>query len=379
MINMPRARYKKRKDGRYETKIDLGYDDSGRRIRKSVSAKTSAELERKVEELRVQIRAGQYVKDSEMTMYEYADMWLNTYKAIKSINTQAMYRNIIEAHIKESIGMMKIKNIKSSDIQVMINERSDRPRICQQIMLTLKQIYKSINKDQLLPSHTCDFILDGISVPKYVAKEKRALTDKEKEALIKADFTLREKAFVMILFYFGLRREEALALMKNDFDMKKQTLHVQRALVYDKNTPVLKDSTKSFAGNRVIDIPTAIYPFLRDYLSSLDTLYLFTNKSGSLVSQSGYTKMWKSILKKMNDAVRSPAEAKMRIDPIEGLTAHIFRHNYCTMLYYSGLSLKKTVQLMGHSDTQMIMKVYAHLDDAKENTKDKINANIKLG
>lgn len=33
---------------------------------------------------------------------------------------------------------------------------------------------------------------------------------------------------------------------------------------------------------------------------------------------------------------------------------------------------------MGHSDTKMIMQVYAHLDDEKEQTIDKINSNIKM-
>ena len=48
------------------------------------------------------------------------------------------------------------------------------------------------------------------------------------------------------------------------------------------------------------------------------------------------------------------------------------------MLYYSGISLKKAAQLMGHSNTKMIMEVYSHLDDEKENAAEKINASIAL-
>ena len=33
---------------------------------------------------------------------------------------------------------------------------------------------------------------------------------------------------------------------------------------------------------------------------------------------------------------------------------------------------------MGHTDTKMIMQVYAHLDDEKEQTSEKINACIKM-
>lgn len=52
----------------------------------------------------------------------------------------------------------------------------------------------------------------------------------------------------------------------------------------------------------------------------------------------------------MNDAVMTDAQRKMNQYPISGLTAHILRHNYCTMLYYSGISILKAVELMGHSD-----------------------------
>ena len=88
--------------------------------------------------------------------------------------------------------------------------------------------------------------------------------------------------------------------------------------------------------------------------------------------------MWESIVNKMNVAESTDDEKSMKQKPINGLTAHIFRHNYATMLYYSNISLKKAAQLMGHSDTKMIMDVYAHLDDKQENVVNKINDLIAL-
>lgn len=80
----------------------------------------------------------------------------------------------------------------------------------------------------------------------------------------------------------------------------------------------------------------------------------------------------------MNDAVTSEREKLIGAQPITGLTAHMFRHNYCTMLYYSGISLKKAVELMGHSDLKMIMEVYAHLDEKKEAVQEKLDKAISL-
>ena len=65
-------------------------------------------------------------------------------------------------------------------------------------------------------------------------------------------------------------------------------------------------------------------------------------------------------------------------EPIQGLTGHIFRHNYATMLYYSGISEIKAVELMGHADGKMIREIYAHLQEERENTVDRLDAEIVL-
>ena len=110
-----------------------------------------------------------------------------------------------------------------------------------------------------------------VTLPKRHKAEKRALTELEKKAIKTADFTMQEKAFVLLLFYFGLRRGECLALTKADIDLKKKTLTVNKTVVFDKNTPTIKDGAKSDAGNRILPIPDSAESFLRDFLRSVDS------------------------------------------------------------------------------------------------------------
>lgn len=367
------AKYKKRADGRYQASISVGYDDNGKLLRKVLYAKTMTELDKKVAELRHALSTGKYVKSSDTLLSTYAEEWLKTYKSSKRTNTVAMYKNIVDNHIVLALGHLKLKEITRTDIQLAIVDRAEHPRICEQFKITLKQILDAAVEDKLIPSNPCI----KIELPKKRKQEKRALTVKEKEAIKIADFTPREKAFVYLIFYFGLRREEALSIMPSDFDFKKQTLHIQRAVIFDKNNGKIEE-TKNESSDRIIPIPVESIAFFKSYISTLSSLYLVTKLDGSLMTHSSYVKMWESIVKKMNTAVRSDHEKKMKINPITGLTAHIFRHNYATMLYYSGISLKKAAQLMGHSNTRMIMEVYSHLDDEKENAAEKINASIAL-
>lgn len=371
---MAKARYKKRKDGRYATTVMIGYKDDGRPNNVFLSAKTEKALQEKIIDLKMKVKAGELVKQSGMLLGDYADIWMDTYKASAGINTKAMYKNALEKHIKPGIGHLPLDKLVRSDAQKLINDNQAHPRTCEIIRMTLVQILNSAVDDKLLQ----DNVAKKVSLPKRHKAEKRALTDLEREALKKADFTMVERAFVLILFYFGLRRGEALALTKSDINLKKGTLTVNKSVVFDVNTPIVKFGAKTDAGNREIPIPGSAQSFLRDFLKATDTFYLFPGKNTETLSKSQYVKMWGRIVKKMNEAVTTEKERMLCSEPIQGLTAHIFRHNYCTMLYYSGISQKKAVELMGHSDIKMIMEVYAHLDDKKEYVQEKLNNAIAL-
>lgn len=79
--------------------------------------------------------------------------------------------------------------------------------------------------------------------------------------------------------------------------------------------------------------------------------------------------MWRSIVKKLNAAAGGTDEFPV----ITGLTAHVFRHKYCTNLCYQvpKISLRKIAELLG--DTQkMVMDVYNHVMEEKENVVDTV-------
>ena len=67
---------------------------------------------------------------------------------------------------------------------------------------------------------------------------------------------------------------------------------------------------------------------------------------------SGQPEMWDSIRQKMD---------------APGLTAHIFRHNYCTNLCYQipVISIKKIAELLGDHE-KMVIEVYNHIILEKE-------------
>ena len=75
--------------------------------------------------------------------------------------------------------------------------------------------------------------------------------------------------------------------------------------------------------------------------------------------------MWARILKSLQS---------VSDEPITGLTAHVFRHNYCTELCYQipTISIKRIAQLLGDSE-RMVLEVYNHIILEKEDADKAVN------
>ena len=153
---------------------------------------------------------------------------------------------------------MKLQEISRLHFQQVLNANIDKPRTCEQIALTFRQVIKSAIADRLLPDAAYKDICDGISLAKYKSPAKRPLTALEKKAIKEADFTDRERCFVYLIYGLGLRREEALALCRTDISMKSRSVRIHSAVVFDKNNPVSK-CPKSENGYRDVPMPDFLY------------------------------------------------------------------------------------------------------------------------
>jgi len=75
---------------------------------------------------------------------------------------------------------------------------------------------------------------------------------------------LKCRTFLCVLLYAGLRKGEALSLMKKDIDLKEKTISIGKTLI-DK-------------GNH----PDILVQHLTDFMASTDTMYVFTSVVGKI-------------------------------------------------------------------------------------------------
>lgn len=356
-------KYKRREDGRFRARVwDGSYTDSGRKHYIDLySTKSSRDLELKVIEFETKKRQGYIATTKNVDIYEYSLQWLKTSKAFTEETTQGNY----------TVDIRKIKALKGftfetltyNTVQNLINTHAKSPAACIRLSNTFKSICISAERDKILPRGTTEDIYARLVLPKYNAKPRSPLSKEDKECLKNPDLDLAEKTFLYLLYYTGMRRNEILALEVTDITDKG--IVVNKALGRTLNYTTYLKTPKSKRGNRTIPIHSDLREILNEYIPTLEGSLLFSY-NGKHIYNALFYNYWRK-LKKKTGIVATP---------------HNFRHNFCTMLCYQAatertITTKKIAELLGDTE-EMVLKVYSHIVEEKENVTEAIENALKL-
>lgn len=368
---MAKAKYTKQKNGYFQARVwDGSYVDGKKHYITIRSKKSSKDLEAKVTAYNDKIKNLEAVRDKNILFLDYAGRWLTVYKAEATNNTKRMYQNIIEKHLRQMDGV-RLCDVLPIHYQTVLNDAAGKKRIQQQIQLTFSQIMKAAVHDRLYPANLLEDLKDVMKPIDYKADEKRPLTENEKNAMVKAELSPSDRIFVDILYCTGLRCGEVLALTRFDIDFSEKVINVNKSIEFDDSgKPSIKEP-KSKNGFRQVPIPQQLYTSLESYVRfCMKGTLLFSMQGGKMVSKSSYRRKWERIIKEMNRVAEKP---------VCGLTAHIFRHNYCTSLCYQipRISIKNIASLLG-DDEAMVLRIYNHIMLEKEDTAGAVEAALSM-
>lgn len=107
-----------RKDGRWEGRVVIDYNEKGQPITKCVTAKTKTECSTKLEALKKQYgRSSDKIKP-DMPFGDWINFWYQTYcRHTLRITTRTDYENRIYNHIIPEIGKIPLNRLSQSDLQ----------------------------------------------------------------------------------------------------------------------------------------------------------------------------------------------------------------------------------------------------------------------
>jgi len=160
----------------------------------------------------------------------------------------------------------------------------------------------------------------------------------------------RYLALVLLATLASLRWGEVTALRRSDLDLTAGTVRVRAAFIERSTGEILLGPPKSRAGRRIVGIPQAIIPVLREHLSVFvkaePGALIFPGVMGGPLRRGNFNRMsaWPYAVKSIG---------------AEGLHFHDLRHTGNTFAASSGAGLRDLMARMGH-DSERAAMIYQH-------------------
>ncbi|CAB0849827.1 site-specific integrase [Corynebacterium diphtheriae] len=384
------------KSGRWRFAVTIGYDGSGKQIRKTVSAKTKSACIRKRNQLLREIEDGVGKPPKYADFYE--NTWLPDYRVNKKPPTVrkdvALHRN----YILPLIGEYRLDEISGSDIRAVVDKAKEKTS-----SVIAAAVYASINRC------LCRAFLEGIisrnvcalvPAPKVQTPPRESLTLEETRKLINyaASCDSPYGSMVIALVTMGLRIGEMIGMEWRRVDLHNGLMDVSWQLkeisrVHGKNcgcpdgtkSDLCPDAVEDFdsyseverigtshvglvrpksnSGVRIVPIPDLLLRMLREEAMTAEGRWVWHLPNGKPLSSQSARLRWYAILE--GAGVR-------RVVP------HVARHTAITMMVEMGISSEVIRMVAGHAGAISTQR-YVHLTRGMlSNVSDKVGGLLCL-
>ena len=348
----------KRRDGRFEGRVHVGYKADGSKKYKSVYGRTLSEVKDKMSQL-YSVRSENTVSAIKLTVNEASKQWLSAARLRVKESSYANYENILNRHILPVLGGEYISALTASRINEFIYYKLTNGRLSGKGGLSAKSVrdiltvYRSIEHYVYREYGICE---TNFTMPKTEQQQTDVLAPVERkklEAYLINNVSLTNLAVLLCLFT-GLRIGELCGLKWEDIDFSACSLSVKRTVQrINKNgsSQVVIGTPKSRTSVRVVPIPDFMMTFLREYMS-FGSFYIITNTMNPTEPRTMQNR-FKKILKACG---------------IRNVNFHLLRHTYATVCIEKGFDPKTLSELLGHADAAITLNRYVHssMDIKKE-------------
>ena len=350
---------RQRKDGRWEGRVVIGYDEKGLPRTKNVLAKTKRECQEKLKQLRETVTGSRTEKvRPEMPFGEWLDFWYQNYvKPQIRPTTQANYEAKIYQHIIPELGKIPLNQLAQKDLQQFYARMKTGGRL-----IRTEQFGKGLSDSMVRGLHAaCRSALEkavqeelirtnpavGCKLPPKRGREMQVLGREELQRfLIQAQAEGYFELFLLDLCT-GLRRGELLALQWDDLDFKTGTLTVNKQ-VYEVKGQLQVSIPKTRASIRRLVLPPGVVEVLRQYQKTVDSRWMFPSPVKEDMSMTP-------------GAVRRRLQIILERAGCKRIRFHDLRHTFATLSLENGMDVKTLSAMLGHVSAATTLDIYTHV------------------
>lgn len=326
-----------------------------------------------------------------VTFGEYFKHWYNVYRkeSIREV-TKVKYRITYQHAMELNLGQMKLSEITRADVQTYIT-RYGRSRSKQTVydhMQHIRSCFKDAVLDGLIkqnPAANANAVYKeqelSVTEQKELREQKKWLEIHEYQKLryylmfrlqqilkepplISLGGSLQNSQQIMYMMIFiamktGARLSEFAGLTRSDVLYDKNSLNIDKSWDYK---GIAKEGskfqpTKNIASIREVIVDNETMDLLKKYTEWLDQHQIETQEKTLFMIEG---------LRLHNSTTNDHLVRLLKELNIEPITMHKLRHTHASYLIAKNVPLQVVAKRLGHTNTNMIQKVYGHLLEETE-------------
>lgn len=332
----------------------------GKRRRKEVAGGTTkAEAAAAYAQAVVALQGtGSYFEPTKKTVADYFAEWFDVYCPHNvHKNTEATYRRMARLHIIPAIGDMKLKAVKPTDLQALMNSLQQKGLSRSTLGIILTVIKRAFAYAADFAEYIQKDPAQNVRIPRDAAtgSPSHAFTQGQVQQILKRyppghAFRLP----ILIAYYTGARVGEICALTWQDVDFDAREIHIDKTVI-EVNGPEVQPAPKTSGSRRVIPYGRALQDLLKmqrkgQLINALKygappPVFVCQSARGGTLVPSLFTSFNKW--------------ARRTFGP--GYTFHSLRHTHATMLLEAGENLEVVSKRLGHTNINTTAKTYSHI------------------
>lgn len=355
-------------------RADIRFIWAGEKIRKTISAKSKSELQKKVQAYKIDVFINKNILIvDDITFADFAAGWMeNRQKKVMKQSSYFTKMRTMKNLVNPYVGNRKMTEITKDDVQKVIDTLTESGRS----FSSIKKAYEFINgctRYYRVLKNIRYYPCEGVELPKvlekeegdykFLTKEQRQLVEEESyKRYENGSLVYRYGPAMVLLMYTGMRFGEMVALTWNDIDFEEGTIDINKNSVYvdmdGEHRYIDGEKLKTKCSRRLLPMSQkardALLVIKDSYGDCTGTDFVVRTKHGAHPVPGSFNKCYRSIL--ANCGIIKHGESR---------GVHMLRHTFATMLFENGCELKIVSELLGHSNTKVTENIYIHTIQAQ--------------
>jgi integrase len=353
---------------RWEGRVTVGFDVTGKPVRKMATGKTKAEVLRAMAELRGDADAGRDSARRDLTVRRFLEQWIDdVLPGTVAPATEQQYRDVVRLYVVPHLGLKRLRTLQARDVARMLRTLEEEGRSPNTRRLARSVLRRALRwaEAEGMVARNVAALANGVKVGR---PEGRTLTPEQARVLLAHVSGDRLEAAFTVALSLGLRRGELLGLAWPDvtLDATPPRLLVTRTVSRIKGTGLVLSDTKTAGSRRTVHLPGPVVASLR--------VHRVRQAEERLAAGPEWTERPLGV-----DLIfRTPFGTPVDPDNFRNLTykattdaglgrwsPHELRHSAASLLIAQGVPLKLVSETLGHASIRITSDVYGHLfDDA---------------